>query len=82
MSGNSKSGLISCLIMIEKKFKLKTVERIKKLNILYVVESCIIVSVSYTSAVNFVKCMLENSYIFFFLGGLKCVMFMYNNLET
>ena len=36
---------------------------------------------SYTSAVNFVKCMLENSYIFF-LEGLKCVMFMYNNLET
>lgn len=64
-----------------KKFKSKTVEKIKKLNILYVVESCIIVSVSYTSAVNFVKCMLENSYIFF-LGGLKCVMFMYNNLET
>ena len=70
MSGNSKSGLISCLIMIDKKFKLKTVERIKKLNILYVVESCIIVLVSYTSAVNFVKCMLENSYIFF-LKGLK-----------
>ena len=62
--------------MIEKKFKLKTVERIKKLNILYVVESCIIVSVSYTSAVNFVKCMLENSYIFFFRRVKMCYVYV------
>lgn len=64
MSGNSKSGLISCLIVIEK------IQIKNSWYILYVVVSCTIVSVSYTSAVNFIKCMLENSYIFF-LGGIK-----------
>ena len=52
----------------------KIIERIKYVNILNVVVSCVTVSVSYTSALNFFKCMLEILW-----GKLKCVMYMNNN---